>query len=136
MSSGTIGVKLCHSFSLQSGGTWQSTHIDDLRPPQPNRPEISHLRGQGVHSLLQQDLAAMNIQTGNEGDMQIDAAEARDVVEEENLETMDAEDVGKDENELEEGMDDLEEIAIEVQGWYSFHALFYFLYTVCMYNES
>ena len=101
-------------FNKQSGGTWQSTHIDDLRPPQPNRPEISHLRGQGVHSLLQQDLAAMNIQTGSEGEMQIDT-EARDVVEEENLETMDAEAVGKDEDELEEGMDDAEEI-VDVQG--------------------
>ena len=52
-------------------------HIDDLRPPQANRPEISHLRGQGVHSLLQQDLRAAGIQI-----------DRPDVVEEEtNMET-------------------------------------------------
>ncbi|XP_072028273.1 E3 ubiquitin-protein ligase RNF213-like [Amphiura filiformis] len=53
-------------FTGFQGGTSRSAHIDDLRPSQPNRPEISTLRGQGVHSLLQQDLAAMNIQTGYE----------------------------------------------------------------------
>ena len=95
-------------FCYTIGGTWHSTHIDDLRPPQPNRPEISHLRGQGVHSLLQQDLNALNIQGGNEPtEMETETKEAR-------LDSLENMDVGMEGDRREvEGNDDMEELTVQ-----------------------
>ncbi len=95
-------------FCNTIGGTWHSTHIDDLRPPQPNRPEISHLRGQGVHSLLQQDLNAMNIQGGNEPiEMEMETKEAR-------LDSLENMDVGVEGDRREmEANDGMEELTVQ-----------------------
>ncbi|XP_070579262.1 E3 ubiquitin-protein ligase rnf213-alpha-like [Ptychodera flava] len=54
------------TFDGLQGGEWMCVHIDDLRPPQTNRPEITSLQSQPVSMIFESDIQSVQAKTGHD----------------------------------------------------------------------